>query len=128
MDKLGLKMAVSKTANTVDEALDIAENLIGKYPIIIRPAFTLGGTGGGIAYNQDELVDIVTGGLDASMTNQVRILKQQAKAHSPDTHASLSNPTSTITAAPMRHKPQKCLPAAPVRAITSDITRSDAWE
>ncbi|NJR41279.1 MAG: hypothetical protein HC767_00120 [Akkermansiaceae bacterium] len=72
MDKLGLKMAVSKTANTVAEALEIAENLIGKYPIIIRPAFTLGGTGGGIAYNQDELVEIVTGGLDASMTNQVR--------------------------------------------------------
>jgi carbamoylphosphate synthase large subunit len=72
MDKLGLKMAVSKTANSVAEALEIAENLIGKYPIIIRPAFTLGGTGGGIAYNQDELVDIVTGGLDASMTNQVR--------------------------------------------------------
>lgn len=72
MDKLGLKMAVSQTANTVEEALEIADNLIGKYPIIIRPAFTLGGTGGGIAYNQDELVEIVTGGLDASMTNQVR--------------------------------------------------------
>lgn len=72
MDKLGLKMAVSQTANTVDQALEIAERLIGKYPIIIRPAFTLGGTGGGIAYNQDELVEIVTGGLDASMTSQVR--------------------------------------------------------
>jgi carbamoyl-phosphate synthase large subunit len=71
MDKLGLKMAVSKTANSVAEAKEIAENLIGKYPIIIRPAFTLGGTGGGIAYNQDELVEIVTAGLDASMTKQV---------------------------------------------------------
>lgn len=58
------------TANTVEEALIIAAE-IGKYPIIIRPAFTLGGTGGGIAYNIDELKEIVTGGLDASMTSQV---------------------------------------------------------
>lgn len=54
----------------MEEALLIAAD-IGKYPIIIRPAFTLGGTGGGIAYNIDELKEIVTGGLDASMTNQV---------------------------------------------------------
>ena len=74
MQKLGLKMAVSKTANTLEEAQDIAANIIGKFPIIIRPAFTLGGTGGGIAYNQEELVEIVTSGLDASMTNQVRPL------------------------------------------------------
>lgn len=67
-------MAVSKTANTLEEAQDIAANIIGKFPIIIRPAFTLGGTGGGIAYNQEELVEIVTSGLDASMTNQVRPL------------------------------------------------------
>lgn len=71
MTKLGLKMAVSKTANTLEEAQDIAANLIGRFPIIIRPAFTLGGTGGGIAYNQEELVEIVTAGIDASMTNQV---------------------------------------------------------
>lgn len=58
------------TASTVEEALLIAAD-IGRYPIIIRPAFTLGGTGGGIAYNIDELKEIVTGGLDASMTNQV---------------------------------------------------------
>lgn len=71
MTKLGLKMAVSKTANTLEEAQDIAKNLIKRFPIIIRPAFTLGGTGGGIAYNQEELVEIVTAGIDASMTNQV---------------------------------------------------------
>lgn len=72
MDKLGLKMAVSKTANTLEEARDIALNIIGGFPIIIRPAYTLGGTGGGIAYNQDEFERIVTGGLDASMTGQAR--------------------------------------------------------
>jgi formate-dependent phosphoribosylglycinamide formyltransferase (GAR transformylase) len=71
MEKLGLPMAVSKTANTLEEARDIAANLIGGFPIIIRPAFTLGGTGGGIAYNQQELEQIVKNGLDASMTSQV---------------------------------------------------------
>ncbi len=45
---------------------------IGRFPLIIRPAFTLGGTGGGIAYNMEEYIDIVGQGLAASMTNQVR--------------------------------------------------------
>ena len=44
---------------------------IGRYPLIIRPAFTCGGTGGGIAYNVDEFKRIVQEGIDASMTNQV---------------------------------------------------------
>ncbi len=43
---------------------------IGSFPLIIRPAFTLGGTGGGIAYNMEEFEEIVKSGLDASMTNQ----------------------------------------------------------
>ena len=46
--------------------------MIGSFPLIIRPAFTLGGTGGGIAYNMEEFEEIVKSGLDASMTNQVR--------------------------------------------------------
>lgn len=46
-------------------------DMIGKFPLIIRPAFTLGGTGGGIAYNMDEFVEIVSGGIAASLTNQV---------------------------------------------------------
>ena len=45
--------------------------MIGKFPLIIRPAFTLGGTGGGIAYNMDEYQEIVNAGLNASVTNQV---------------------------------------------------------
>ncbi len=57
----------SATANTLEEALVIAAD-IGKYPIIIRPAFTLGGTGGGIAYNIDELKEIVSGGLQVGGT------------------------------------------------------------
>ena len=43
---------------------------IGNFPLIIRPAFTLGGTGGGIAYNMEEFEEIIATGLDASMTNQ----------------------------------------------------------
>jgi carbamoyl-phosphate synthase large subunit len=43
---------------------------IGRFPLIIRPAFTLGGTGGGIAYNMEEYQDIVQQGISASMTNQ----------------------------------------------------------
>ena len=46
--------------------------MIGSFPLIIRPAFTLGGTGGGIAYNMEEFEEIVKTGLDASMTNQAR--------------------------------------------------------
>lgn len=72
MDKLGLKMAASAIATTMDECLAAAKQ-IGSYPLIIRPAFTLGGTGGGIAYNQDEFVDICRAGLTASMTSQVQV-------------------------------------------------------
>ena len=53
MDKLNLKMAQSRIATTMDECMKAAEE-IGRLPLIIRPAFTLGGTGGGIAYNMDE--------------------------------------------------------------------------
>jgi carbamoyl-phosphate synthase large subunit len=55
MDKLGLKMAQSRIATTIEECMKAAEE-IGRLPLIIRPAFTLGGTGGGIAYNMDEFV------------------------------------------------------------------------
>ncbi len=50
---------------------------IGKFPLIIRPAFTLGGTGGGIAYNMDEYDEIVHAGLAASLTSQARLLLGQ---------------------------------------------------
>lgn len=53
MEKLGLNMAISRIATTMEECLKAAEE-IGTMPLIIRPAFTLGGTGGGIAYNMDE--------------------------------------------------------------------------
>ncbi|UTB31663.1 MAG: carbamoyl-phosphate synthase large subunit [Methanobacterium sp. ERen5] len=60
-----------RAVTTLDEAID-AVTEIG-YPVIVRPAFTLGGTGGGVAHNQKELVDIATRGLDMSFINQVLI-------------------------------------------------------
>ena len=74
MTKIGLKTPPSGTANTWEEALKIQEE-IGNFPLIIRPAFTLGGSGGGIAYNMEEYENIVTGGLNASSTTQVLIEK-----------------------------------------------------
>ncbi|WP_016744078.1 carbamoyl-phosphate synthase large subunit, partial [Rhizorhabdus wittichii] len=71
MDKIGLESPRSDVAHTLDEALRVLD-YVG-LPAIIRPSFTMGGTGGGIAYNKDEFVKIVTGGLDASPTTEVLI-------------------------------------------------------
>ena len=72
MIRIGLGVPKSGTASNMDEALAIAAD-IGKFPLIIRPAFTLGGTGGGISYNMEEFKAQVQAGIDASMTNQVLI-------------------------------------------------------
>ncbi|GAA3888625.1 carbamoyl-phosphate synthase large subunit [Sphingomonas limnosediminicola] len=71
MDKIGLESPRSAIAHSLDEALGGLEHV--GLPAIIRPSFTLGGTGGGIAYNRDEFVKIVTGGLEASPTTEVLI-------------------------------------------------------
>jgi len=71
MDKIGLESPRSAIAHGLEEAL-IALEHVG-LPAIIRPSFTLGGTGGGIAYNRDEFVQIVSGGLEASPTTEVLI-------------------------------------------------------
>ena len=71
MLKIGLDMPKSAVAHTLDEAWTVLEDV--KLPCIIRPSFTLGGTGGGIAYNREEFEEIVTGGLDASPTTEVLI-------------------------------------------------------
>ena len=71
MDAIGLESARSGVANTVDEAFAVLERT--GLPAIIRPSFTLGGTGGGIAYNKGEFERIVREGLDASPTTEVLI-------------------------------------------------------
>jgi carbamoyl-phosphate synthase large subunit len=72
MLKIGLDLPISGTAHTIEEARKVAEK-IGKFPLIIRPAFTLGGQGGGIAYNRDEFEEIITRGLDLSPVSEVLI-------------------------------------------------------
>jgi carbamoyl-phosphate synthase large subunit len=72
MIKIGLDMPQSGVAHTMDEARKIAAE-IGRFPLIIRPAFTLGGSGGGIAYNKEEFERIVTGGLDLSPVTEVLV-------------------------------------------------------
>jgi carbamoyl-phosphate synthase large subunit len=69
MDDIGLNSARAEIAHTMDEALE-AQKKIG-FPIIIRPSFTMGGSGGGIAYNRAEFMDIVGRGLDLSPTSEV---------------------------------------------------------
>ena len=71
MTKIGLESARSGIAHSMEEALEVLERT--GLPSIIRPSFTMGGTGGGIAYNREEFIAIVTGGLDASPTTEVLI-------------------------------------------------------
>jgi carbamoyl-phosphate synthase large subunit len=72
MEKIGVGVCPSGIASTVDEARAIAKQ-IGSYPLIIRPAFTMGGSGGGIAYNQEEFETMAQGGIDASPVSQILI-------------------------------------------------------
>ena len=69
MREIGLETPHSQIARSLDEALSVAAEI--GYPIVIRPSFTLGGSGGGIAYNREELEDIAARGLDASPTSEV---------------------------------------------------------
>jgi carbamoyl-phosphate synthase large subunit len=72
MAKIGVDVCPSGTASTLDEAKAIAQR-IGTYPLIIRPAFTMGGTGGGISYNEEEFAEMAQGGIDASPVSQILI-------------------------------------------------------
>jgi carbamoyl-phosphate synthase large subunit len=71
MNQLGIEMAKSEVAYTVEEALTIADNL--GYPVVIRPAYTMGGAGGGLVYNVEELKTVVARGLQASLVGQVLV-------------------------------------------------------
>ncbi|MBW2322345.1 MAG: carbamoyl-phosphate synthase large subunit, partial [Deltaproteobacteria bacterium] len=71
MDKLGIEMPRSQPAFSVEEAEKIAEEL--DYPVVIRPAYTMGGTGGGIVYNVEELRGIASRGIAASLVGQILV-------------------------------------------------------
>ena len=71
MNKLGIEMARSEVAYSVEEALAIADKL--GYPVVLRPAYTMGGAGGGMVYNVDELKVVCERGLQASLVGQVLV-------------------------------------------------------
>ncbi|AES67407.1 putative carbamoyl-phosphate synthase (glutamine-hydrolyzing) [Medicago truncatula] len=73
MKNIGIKTPPSGTCSTLEECMQIANQI--EFPLIVRPAFTLGGTGGGIAYNREDLMEICKAGIAASLTNQVLIEK-----------------------------------------------------
>ncbi|WP_432649347.1 carbamoyl-phosphate synthase large subunit [Huintestinicola sp.] len=73
MEKIGEPVIPSKVVETVPDAVEFAKVI--DYPVIVRPAFTLGGTGGGIAYNEEELIDIATNGLRLSPITQILVEK-----------------------------------------------------
>ena len=71
MNELGIEMARSEVAYTVEEALAIADQL--GYPVVLRPAYTMGGAGGGLVYNKEELKTVCARGLQASLVGQVLV-------------------------------------------------------
>ncbi len=71
MNALGIEMARSEVAYSVDEALKIADTL--GYPVVLRPAYTMGGAGGGLVYNREELKTVCARGLQASLVGQVLV-------------------------------------------------------
>ncbi|MCQ2492256.1 MAG: carbamoyl-phosphate synthase large subunit [Lachnospiraceae bacterium] len=71
MDKLGIEMARSQVAYSVEEGLEIADRL--GYPVVLRPAYTMGGAGGGLVYNKEELKTVIARGLQASLVGQVLV-------------------------------------------------------
>jgi carbamoyl-phosphate synthase large subunit len=76
MSSIGLYVPPSGYAHSLLEALDFAEKL--KYPLVVRPSFTLGGLGGGVAFNREEFTEIVTRGLDLSPASEVLVEKSVA--------------------------------------------------
>ena len=71
MNKLGIEMARSEVAYSVEDGLRIADAL--GYPVVLRPAYTMGGAGGGLVYNRDELRTVISRGLQASLIHQVLV-------------------------------------------------------
>src|SRR5699024_7267613 len=71
MDAIGIEMARSEVSYRVDEALAIADKL--GYPVVLRPAYTMGGAGGGLVYNKEELKVVCERGLQASLVGQVLV-------------------------------------------------------
>lgn len=80
MNAIGIEMARSEVAYSVDEALAIADQL--GYPVVLRPAYTMGGAGGGLVYNKEELKTVCARGLQASLVGQVLLRSQSSDGRS----------------------------------------------
>jgi len=74
MEKINVNVCPSGIASNLDQAIEVSKR-ISSYPLIIRPAFTLGGVGGGIAFNLEEFVELCESGLEESPSNQILIEK-----------------------------------------------------
>ena len=77
MNKIGLDMPKSQLVNTVSAGLEFAAKI--GFPAVIRPSFTLGGSGGGIAYNREEMIEILSRGLDLFAGSRVSDRRERAR-------------------------------------------------
>ena len=125
MTKIGLGSARSALAHSMEEALQV-QAAIG-YPVVIRPSFTLGGTGGGIAYNREEFIAICERGLEASPTKELLIEESLLGWKSSRWRWCATARTTASSSAPSRTStPWGCTPAtrSPSRRRRRSPTRS----
>ncbi len=112
MREIGLEVPKSQIARSLEEALAVVGEI--GYPVVIRPSFTLGGTGGGIAYNREEFEAIVTRGLNASPTSEV-LLEQSVLGWkgSKWRSSATARTTASSSARSRTSTPWECTPAIP---------------
>ena len=103
MLSIGLDVPISGVAHNMDEAREVARK-IGKFPLIIRPAFTLGGTGGGIGYNQEEFEAIAKSNIELSPVNEILIEESLLgwKEYEMEVENTATRPTTVSSSAPSR--------------------------
>jgi len=127
MASLGIEMARSEVANTVEEAVEIAERL--GYPCVLRPAYTMGGTGGGLVYNIDELRTVVARGLQASPVNEVLVEESVLGWEELEFEVVRDSKNNMITICtienidPMGVHTGDSFCAAPMQTISEDVTK-----
>ena len=101
MERIGLENPKATVATTLEEALAAIEHV--GLPAIIRPAFTLGGTGGGVAYNREDYERIVKTGLDASPVSQILIDESSSAGRSSRWRSSATSATTASSSAPIEN-------------------------
>ena len=108
---IGLDVPISGTAHNMEEARAVAEK-IGRFPLIIRPAFTLGGTGGGIGYNREEFEEIAKRGLELSPVTEILVEESLLGWKEYEMEVMRDARTTASSSAPSRTSiPWACTPA-----------------